>query len=168
MESPPLAIGTQILINAELRYYTNEGDQLGRGSLPPQVGKETKYWTLINIQNTTSKIQNVTLKATLPKYVVWTDKTSVSHGQDVVFDPSNRLISWNTSSLNPHETAGVYFELAVTPSPDQIGTTPVLLNNISVTGYDIYTSEQVTRISPNLDISLQTDRVGQQKGTIIQ
>lgn len=154
VETPPLAIGTQILLNSELRYYTDEGDQLGRGPLPPQVGKETRYWAFITIQNTSSKLQNVSLKATLTPFGNWTGKTSVSHGQDIIFNPGNRTISWNTSSLNPHETAGVYFELGITPTQDQIGTKPILLNNINVTGYDTYTDEQMTRAAPNLDVSL--------------
>jgi len=167
-ETPVLQIGTQLDLVAEIKYYTNEGDQLGRGPLPPQVGKETKYWATITLANSTSKISNLSFTATLPNYVTWTGKSSVSHGQDVKYNATNRQISWNLNSLSAYATAGIYFEIALTPTTNQINTSPALLKNIQASAHDTYIDVGINKSSTDLDISLPTDTIVQAKGTKVQ
>ena len=166
-DSSRIAIGTQLLFNTELRYYTNEGDQLGRGPLPLQVGKETKYWAMAQITNSTSRADNIVFSAKLPNYVSWTGKTSVTHGAQISFNSANRRVSWSLSSLPEHTTAGVYFELAITPISSRIGTSPILLENISISGQDGYIGVPIAHSSTNLDTSIPTDTIGKQKGVIV-
>lgn len=120
--APDLKIGTQVILEPEIRYYTQEGDQLGRGPLPPQVSKETKYWVFIPLTNSTSKIKNLKLTANLPNYVSYTGKSSVSNGNNPVYDNNQRKISWVLNSLPAHTQAGVYFEISWTPSAEQLNT----------------------------------------------
>lgn len=167
-ESPKLAIASQLLAQAEIRYFTNEGDQLGRGSLPPTVGKETKYWVLINLANGASRLSDINLSATLPSYAQWTGKSSVSLGQDITYSSTNNSLSWKTNSLSAYEKAGIYFEVSFTPSDSQTGTTPVLVKNISVSAHDDYTDNTIEKNITNLDISLPNDKIGQEKGTKVQ
>ena len=166
--SPEVKIGSQLLLQASSRYYTNEGDQLGRGPLPPKVGKETKYWVIIELQNTSNKIQNLSLNATLPNYVTWTGKSSVSHGADVTYDNASRRMSWRLNSLSPYQTVGIYVELSITPTPADRGTTPVLLENIRATANDVFIEAPIFRTHPPIDISLPNDVTGQQKGVRVQ
>ncbi len=166
--TPTIPIGTDIVFNAELRYYTNEGDQLGRGPLPPQVGKETKYWAFLKLHNTTSHIRDIYMTATLPHYVTWTGKTSVSHGQDVQYNPTTKQLTWSHANLNPHTTAGIYVELALTPTSDMQRTTPTILQNISTNAHDTYINLPLSRTATSLDISLPTDPIGSSKGILIQ
>ena len=37
-------------LTPSIRYFSPEGDQLGRGPLPPRVGKVTKYWATMQIK----------------------------------------------------------------------------------------------------------------------
>ena len=157
-----------MIFTGETRYYTDEGDQLGRGSLPPKVGKETKYWVLLNISNTTSKFEKIELSAQLPNYVSWTGKTSVSHGRDVSYNESSHKITWSTPYLSPYERAGVYVELAITPAGAQLGTTPVILQNITISGYDSYIDKKLSKKIDNLDISLEFDEIGRSKSFIVE
>lgn len=159
-----IKIGTALNINAETRYYTEDGDQLGRGPLPPRVGKETKYWTLIKITNTTSNVTNAKLTALLPDYVKWTGKTSVSEGNDIQYDETSKTISWSVSKFLPHSEAGVYFEIAITPTAAQLNTTPILVKNIILSGHDEFTDADIVKTYKNLDSSLPTDAMAQQKG----
>lgn len=163
-ESAAINIGTQVIFNAESRYYTNEGDQLGRGPLPPQVNKETKYWALFTIANSTSKITDLKLTAQLPQGADWTGKSSVSHGQNVIFNSNTRAFSWSLSSLAPQTQAGIYLELSLTPTAEQINTTPLLLQKINFTASDSYLNEPISRSSPDIDISLLSDALGKNKG----
>jgi len=166
--SIPLAIGTQLGITAESRYYTNEGDQLGRGPLPPRVGKETKYWAMIRISNSTSFLSNPRFSATLPPGVRWTGKSSVSHGRDVSYNSGSNIISWSHNGLAAHQQAGVFFELAIVPNESQIGTTPLLLQNIRVTAHDNFTNRDLTRTANNISTAIPNDSIGRNKGVTIQ
>lgn len=164
---PEIKIGTQLNLAGEIRYYTVDGDQLGRGSLPPQVGKETKYWALLKITNTTSKATNLILSGNLPEHVAWTDKSSVSHGGDVIFNEKTKTISWSLNSLAPQQTVGIYFELALTPTTGQIGTTPIILKNIKLQATDDFIKEKIVDTLPDLDVSLTHDLIGRENGVLV-
>ncbi len=162
-----LPVGTNIHMNTELRYFTDEGDQLGRGPLPPVVGKETKYWALIQITNASSDIQDVQFRATLPSYVSWTGRTSVSHGKDITFDTKNRTVLWSANQVAAHTAVGLYIELALTPEAGMAGTSPTLLKDMTVVGKDAFIHQSVTASSRALDISIPTDEIGRQRGTTV-
>lgn len=162
--APEIKIGTQLNLAGEIRYYTADGDQLGRGPLPPQVNKETKYWALLKVANATSKVTNLILTGKLPENVAWTGKSSVSHGSGIVFNEKTKTISWSLNSLLPRQTAGIYFELALTPTAEQTGTTPIILKNIQLQATDDFIKEKITRALPDLDVSLTDDLIGREKG----
>ncbi|MDD2656579.1 MAG: hypothetical protein PHQ18_03365 [Patescibacteria group bacterium] len=166
-ETSKIKIGTSLIANAEIRYYTNEGDQIGRGPLPAKVGEETKYWAIIQITNGTSRVNNINLSATLPSYTKWTGKSSVSLGNDISFDPTTRKISWSLSSLSANDTAGIYFELSLTPDASMLNTNPVILKNININVHDTFIDNDLNKSFASLDNSLKTDSIGQLKGTKI-
>jgi len=166
-ETSKIKIGTSLIANAEIRYYTNEGDQIGRGPLPAKVGEETKYGAIIQITNGTSRVNNINLSATLPSYIKWTGKSSVSLGNDISFDPTTRKISWSLSSLSANDTAGIYFELSLTPDASMIDTNPVILKNININVHDTFIDNDLNKSFASLDNSLKTDSIGQLKGTKI-
>lgn len=162
-----LHIGTKTALLPEIRYFTNEGDQLGRGPLPPQVGQETKYWAFLQITNSTSKIENLKLSADLPSDAVWTGKSSVSYGQNISYDSRNRRITWTAKSLPAHSQVGIYFEIALTPTNNQLGTHPLLLTNINLSAHDAYIDEDIAVAVHDLDSSLPNDFLAQQRGTAV-
>lgn len=166
-ETTEIGIGTSLILNAESRYYTAEGDQLGRGSLPPQVGKETKYWTIINIQNTTGRVTDLNFSAQLPGHIQWTGKSSVSQGRDLIYNSGNKTVSWSLPSMSPHETIGLYMELSFTPTASHVGQTPILLQNINLNVWDSYLGEKITKSTASIDISLPADGIGRTKGVIV-
>ncbi len=164
----PIPISTLVTLSAESRYYTEEGDQLGRGPLPPVVGEETKYWALIAINNSTNGLDDVRFSATLPDHVSYTGRTSVSHGDAPVYTPSSKKVTWNLSRLEARDTAGIYIELALTPSEGQRNTSPKLLENIDIRATDAFTQVHIQKTAPALDISIPKDEIGADKGIIVQ
>lgn len=166
--SPSISVGTNLFLSAQSRYYTAEGDQLGRGPLPPQVGKETKYWAMVTIENTTSRVADLSFSATLAPRVAWTGKSSVSFGADLAYSEKTNAVLWTIPSLNPRESVGLYMELAVTPSGDQIGTIPLLLQNILVSARDTFIGTDIEKTIPALDASLAGDAIGRGKGVVVQ
>ncbi len=165
---PPLHIGTAITPQAELRYYTKEGDQLGRGPLPPRVGKETTYWMLLTLQNGTSAVSDVHVTIPLAPGVRVTGKQSVSHGNSPVYNPSQHTISWRIPSIDAHSQVGVYIEVGITPTTQQQGTTPVLIQPITITGHDTYIDKPITINTLPLTIGIPFDVIGRTFGSKIQ
>lgn len=163
-----IKIGTKISLDASVRYYTIEGDQLGRGPLPPRVGKETKYAAIVRVSNSTSKVESVRFTADLPAHIQWTGKTSVSSGKEPIFDAASGRVSWSTLSLAPGETASIFMELSLTPEATQVGTTPIILKNISVSGTDTFIQEAVSARFRDLDTSLPNDAIGKIKGVTVK
>lgn len=162
----PLAVSSRVLLRAEARYYTNEGDQLGRGPLPPKVGKETKYWLLVSIDNTTSEIETLAFQATLPASVVWTGKSSVTHGADIQFNAGTRTIRWSLASLPAHTTVGLSMEVSITPTASDVGKTPLLLNAASVSAFDARTTHALAAQAKAVDASLAGDGIAREKGDV--
>jgi len=167
IETPALKVGASLNIKTEIRYYTDEGDQLGRGPLPPKVGKETKYWLWFQLQNSTSKVSGLNFSAKLPDYVQWTGKSSVSHGADINFNENTGTANWSLNSLLPHEKVGIYFELSFTPTENHIGYSPFIIQNISVSALDTYINKKLDYITGPQDISLHYDKIGQDKGVLV-
>ena len=167
-ETLSLPIATELTLNAQTRFFTDEGDQIGRGAFPPEVGKETRYYALLEVENTTSRIRNVVVQATLPNYVLWTSKTSVTQGQNPIYSEATHAFTWQTPYLEPHTTVGIYVELSLTPTVDMRGKTPVLLQNISASGTDTFTDIPLSVSHSAIDSSLPLDKEAQQIGVKIQ
>lgn len=162
--SPTIPLGTQLNIQSQVRYYSPEGDQLGRGPLPPKIGKETKYLALLQLGNTSSDITKLTFEAILPPGIVWTGKTSVSQGNDVQFDPASRKVNWSLPRLAANSTAGIYIELSYTPSADALGSIPTLLEGLHIEGEDAFTAQKISLSPRSLSGDLANDPLGKAKG----
>lgn len=167
-KTPDVKIGTKLMLDASARYYTAEGDQLGRGPLPPHVGKQTKYAAIIRINNTTSKVENISLSAELPPRVEWTGRTTASIGKEPTFDANTRMVKWNALSVEAGTSVSIFMELGLTPDSSQIGTTPLLLKNISVNGMDTFIDASVNARARDVDTSLPSDLIAKNKGVIIK
>lgn len=163
-----IAIGTNLILTAESRYYTDEGDQLGRGPLPARVGQETKYWAFISLRNTSSELDEISFSAQLPANVAWTDKYSVSQGAGLVYNPATKTVTYRVSRMAPQATIGLFMELALTPTAAQQGSSPLLLQNITASGIDTFIEDGLTRYINGIDISLPSDDIGRAKGTTVQ
>ncbi len=166
-ESTPLPIGTTLILNGEARYFTPEGDQIGRGPLPPTVGRETKYWIIISLKNSTSQINPISFGATLAPNIKWTSKTSVSLGQNISYNEATRRIEWQAGTIDPHDSVQISMELGYTPKLSELGLTAPLLNNISATGFDTYTNRKITNTLPAIDTSLSSDIEAKKQGILV-
>jgi len=163
-----LKIATQLGLTAELRYYTDEGDQLGRGPLPPRVGSETRYFATIVLTNSTSRAEEVVVSATLPAGMEWADKTSVTFGKDVTYNPATRKITWSAPTVPAHTSVGISLALSFTPTTEMIGKTLPALTNITVSGKDAFTGLSLSSSARTVDTSLPLDAIAKDKGVKVE
>jgi len=160
-----LPIATELSWDMETRYYTKEGDQLGRGTLPPTVGETTKYWILTKIWNTTSAVKDAKFTATLPVGIDFTKRQSITIGPSITFNEQTRQISWLYSKLPPNSQTGLYFEVAITPQAKQIGNTVELVKNAKMTATDSFTQKDLNLFQNSLNNILKSDDRGNLKGS---
>ncbi|MFA6424221.1 MAG: hypothetical protein WCV83_02810 [Candidatus Magasanikbacteria bacterium] len=167
-ESAKILLATELNLITEARYYSNEGDQLGRGSLPPKVGESTKYWIFFHANNTTNPVSNAIFSATLPVGVNFTGQQSVSIGPALTFNESTRTINWNYRELPPNSQTGLFFQVEVSPSPEQIGKNINLVNDIKFTATDKITGKAFTLNKNVVNNILPNSDIGSKKGSLVE
>jgi hypothetical protein len=138
-----LPLATEVdFSNIEARYYTAEGDQLGRGPLPPQVNKTTKYWIFIKLANTSNAIEDIQFKTRLPENIEFTGKQSTTIGPSLNYNPADRSVTWKYFSLPAHSQTGLYFEVAATPQQSQVGKNIQLTNILELSTIDSFVKKE--------------------------
>jgi len=162
-----IPIATTLSFTVEPRYYTAEGDQIGRGPLPPQVGQTTKYWIFAQIDNTVNAAKDVNFNTALPENVEFTGKQSVTIGPKMNFDAASRRVSWVYHNLPPHSQTGLYFEVAVTPTPTMVGKNITLTGALHLTAADAWTDKVFSFTSPALNNTLPAKDTGAANGTAV-
>ncbi len=143
-----LPLSSQLTVSANAHYFSPEGEQLGRGPLPPIVGKTTKYIGVVTLQNTIHPVEKTIVTVTVPKNV---RITRFMQG------------SWDAGTLPPalgknptdHQ---IIFELSVTPESADRGKIVPLLTGISITGVDAVTQSKLTASAPDITTQLKDSR----------
>lgn len=154
--------------NVETRYYTSDGDQLGRGPLPPQVGKTTKYWIFVKILNSINAVNAATFNTSLPEGVEFTGKQSTSVGPQLDYNNASRAITWKYDTLPANSQTGLYFEVAVQPTESQIGQNILLTNTLQFSATDDFTNKKFEFSHVPLNNVLNTNDSGHSAGSKVQ
>ncbi|MCX6780205.1 MAG: hypothetical protein NT034_03430, partial [Candidatus Magasanikbacteria bacterium] len=165
-QSDFIPVATELSLSPSVRYYSDDGDQLGRGPLPPTIGQTTKYWIFVQVNNTTNPIKDASLNVTLNYNASFTGKQSVTIGPALIHNNGN--VSWSYRELPAHSQAGWYFEVAVTPTTEQIGQNINLVNSIKFTATDKTTGKNFTLQRSGLNNILVPADIGNQKGSLVQ
>lgn len=155
------------------RYYF-EGEQIGRGPLPPRIGKTTKYWILGQFQNTTNGVENIEATGILGENVKWTGQTNIAYGDSqLTYDDQTRKVSWKLNQIpdsydsninNPNVMSG--FAVDLTPTADQISRAAVLLKDVRVVAQDKWTGATLDISAPDVTTDLIYDEKAQGKGKV--
>ncbi len=164
-------IAGQATLQAAARYFTDEGEQIGRGTLPPRVGKETRYWVFLNVLTGTNALSSATAQAFLPKGVSWAGKSSVTSGDQLTYDASRHALVWNIGDIDAHagatsSAANASFEVSLTPTADQIGSSPALLIGSSFQAADAWTGEPLSAAQGAITTLLPMDRFVRGRTTV--
>lgn len=159
-----LPIATQIFLNIRPIYYTAEGDQLGRGPLPPKVGETTKYWIAATVDNGANAIANNKFQASLGNGIQFTGKQSVTIGPEIKYDAGSNTVSWSYNLVPAMSEVGLYFEVSVTPNESQIGKKIILIKNSAYSATDDVLGKTLSDLSGSVDNALLTDDQGRYQG----
>ncbi len=123
-----LPVAATVQVNALTRYYSPEGDQLGRGPLPPTVGETTRYLAVLEVVGERGRISNPAIELTSAPGTRFTGKFFVDEGEvGKTSTTSANELHWEGSRLR-NVTTTWFFEVALTPTEEQIGTIPLLVS----------------------------------------
>ncbi len=165
----PIRIESDVDFDAQALYFNNPF--VSYGPIPPRIHQETHYAIKWQIKNTTNKIQNATVVATLPLYVKWLGMSTPA-SENVKYNQIDRTVTWYVGDLEPNTGYGdnspreVIFNISFTPSASQYNTTPTLIENQKFSGYDTFTETTINTEADDLTTNLTEEGFIDGQGTV--
>lgn len=160
-------VSRKIKINSELavspRIVFSTGPFPNTGSVPARAEQQTTYTVVLAVTNGINDVRDVRVRAMLPSYVKWLGKVS-PESAGIEFDQTSGEVVWSVGEVPAGEGYAsqpkqVAFQIGFTPSISQVGTTPVLVNEISVEGVDRFAGSALEQTKGDLTTRLITDPV---------
>jgi hypothetical protein len=138
-------VASSLGLSSRALYYS--GVFNNAGPIPPKVDSETNYTIVWSLTNGSNPLSNVKVTATLPSYMKWVNNSSPA-SEKITYNPIGGTIVWDVGDLkldtgfsnSPRE---ISFQIAITPSASQVGTTPTLISETTATGDDNFAGQSV-------------------------
>ncbi len=144
-ESKIIRIISDVGLSTKALYYS--GPFINSGPIPPKVEQKTTYNIVWSLSNTANSISKVQVRSSLPSWMRFLGPFSPAT-EDLVYDVSTKEIIWNVGGIQ--KGAGitgaeknVSFQVEFTPSLSQVGTTPIIINDTTLTGHDDFANVDV-------------------------
>lgn len=147
-------------------YYGPQGDQLGVGPIPPQVGIPTTYWVIWEINNIGNNVTDVTISGDIPSNIAWNERQSTTAGE-VQYSAITRRVLWQPGEIS--RSGGNYrasFAVTLVPEVSDIGTVPALIESIKLTAKDTFTGAIIEKNLPIITTNLDKDPLSAHKGIV--
>lgn len=164
-----LKLGTEVSVDAQGRYFSIDGEQLGRGPYPPIINEPTTYWLFLSALNTSNKVTDAYVEARLPSYVELTDLFSMHQKDALSYNKDSRQLRWNigeipiyTGTINKPLT--INFEVRAIPQLEYEGLFLPLLENIVFHGIDTFTGDTISSKIVPITTDFSQDIRAQEKG----
>ncbi len=169
LEATPITISlnSDVSVNAQARYYSESGNVIGAGPLPPEVGETTSYRIYWNVSNSLHALSSIKMSTTIPQDVTWLDNTDTDIGT-ISFNATTRLVTWTISKM-PVEVAhaGAWFDVAINPDEDDVGRFVKLTNTTSFEAKDTVTNESLSKSLSELTTELPEDDFAAGEGVVV-
>lgn len=167
-------VETQINSQVELSQKVFREEEVfgNKGPIPPQVGASTTYTVFWQIKNSWNTLENVKVKGSLPSYAKPTGNIFPSDAK-LTFDSASRELIWTIGSLEAFQGLSettpfsLAFQIEVIPLASQRGQTITLINNVEISGEDVFTLDVVSATAPAIASGLpDDDTISEQQGVV--
>ncbi len=140
-----LKISTALALSSRLLH--DEGPFGNTGSIPPKAEEETTYTVVWALSNTSNGVANANISAVLPSYVKWLGHVEPV-SEDLTYSPVGGELVWKAGEVESGVGVGappreVSFQVSITPSQTQVGTSPTLIGETTAKGTDRFTGMEV-------------------------
>jgi hypothetical protein len=168
-------INSQLNLQTKVYYYEPSQGIYNNGPIPPKVNALTTYTIHWQITNTSNDLDNIRVKTTLPQGISWTNYqiNKLNKGQ-VSYNERTKEVIWDIGRISAGAgiTMPMYeliFQIGLTPSINQVGQTPVLINESSIEGKDLFTGLILTKSTSSINTALPDDsKVGYNNGKVVE
>jgi len=137
-------LATRLIPKSSIYYKNPASSIINNGPIPLKLAQTTTFTVNWEIQNLSNDVSGVILKANLPANVTWTGQSTTNGFGKLSYNDKTKEIIWdignipaNTGLLRPLYRA--VFQIAINPTPNQLGQEPSLLSKINYTGKDVFT-----------------------------
>jgi hypothetical protein len=136
---------------------------LNSGPVPPQVGKATTYIINWEIKNYFSDAKNARVRAILSENVSLTGQILPQDElSNFSFDSASREIVWSAGDILAGtgvngDPVSLSFQVSLTPSPSQKGSTAPLIGQVQISGENQFTNTIITSQDSGVNTSLPDD-----------
>ncbi len=133
------------------------------GPIPPKAGETTTYTIMWQVKNYYNDVENVKVKATLPKNVKLTGKIfPEEETEKFTFDSQSGEIVWNVGELKVAQgilspVSNITFQVALTPDSAQTGKGAEIIGQAKTEGEDSWTKETLREVASNINTTLPDD-----------
>lgn len=125
------------------------------GPWPPKADVESTYTIQLAASNTVNSVAGAVARMTLPSYVRFTGQ--VSDGSVVTYSETTREVTWTVGDLGAGNLRQAAFQVALLPSTAQRGTSPVLVSEQTISGFDRFVQQEMQDTAPALTTETRTD-----------
>jgi uncharacterized repeat protein (TIGR01451 family) len=132
-------VATTVVLSASSLHFSGPFGAIG--PIPPRVGQVTTYTIVWNVRNGSSSIADAIVSAVLPSYVSY---NGVSTGTgSFSYDSSSRTVLWKIGDIAQGRNIQGAFQISLTPSSSQTGSTPSLTSAPTFSGHDRFAGVQI-------------------------
>ena len=124
----------------------SSGPFVNSGPIPPKAGSATTYTIVWQLAGGGNAIAGASVSATLPSYVSYSGKTSGSGSFS--YDEGSRTVRWAAGDLPAGASSQASFQVSLTPSTSQRGSSPALTSAASLTAFDRYAQVSLSAQAP--------------------
>ncbi len=167
IKSTPImvTISTDASLNVEARYYDENGNQVGRGPLPPKVGEATRYQIIWTLTNSLHPLERVEIESSLPPYVRFIGSDNTDLG--TLTQEMSGAVVWNIPSV-PADINKVQatFTIEVTPPNGSNGSFLKLIPSTTMQVRDAVSETDIQQTAGAVDTELPTDSFAEGRGVV--
>jgi hypothetical protein len=131
------------------------------GPIPPKAEQETTYTITWTVTNPLNNLSNAQVSAVLPIYVKWLNVVSPD-SEKIDYNAETGLVTWNIGNIPSgagiiSSAKEVSFQVSFLPSVGQIGTSPILTEEATLSAKDNFTLTPVSDSFSAVNIGLAND-----------
>ncbi len=159
-------INSDIKLDEQIRYFSEDNVPVGTGPHPPKAGEETSYKVYWKLTNSLHELKDLKIVSRLPDYVSWAGKVNVSVGE-ISFDDDKHEIEWNIGRLpiTVFETEAE-FSISIKPEEDNRNKIMVIMTGSKVTATDRETDFDIELKTKAKTTKLEDDDIASGDGIV--
>ena len=158
--SNTLYVKLNALVGIGIKPLYTDTTFVNNGPIPPQVGKETSYTLYVNVTNSSNDIRQSRVSIILPTGIRYKEKFFPT-GETVTFNERANELTWELGTFAATHSAlrELVFQVSTVPGSNQEGRPLSLIQNITFTGKDTFTDQDIRVESGGRDNYLRDDKV---------